>query len=116
MSETTPQVRHRQPNTAQVSRALVSAGHVKAAPYNPFGREREGFLVTHRDRFGERGERLPREAIVLFSRGARPAEEAAASAELTSYADTLDAAGYRVEREKRQSGAVQALHVKYWED
>lgn len=106
----------RQPNSAQVSRALAAAGHVKAAPYSPWGRENEGFIVAYRDRCGARGEPNVRTTVVLHSRGARPSEEEQAHETLTGYADTLEAAGYRVDRDTNKAGRVRALTLLRWED
>jgi hypothetical protein len=106
----------RQPNAAQVSRALVTAGLVKAAPYNPWGREHEGFIVGYRDDSAYQGASNVRTTYVLYSKGARPSEEEAAHRELTRYAEVLEAAGYRVSRETNKAGHVRSLNLLRWED
>jgi hypothetical protein len=113
---TTPQRRRRQPNSAQVSRALADAGYVKAAPYSPSGRAHEGFLVIWNDRFPPGGGLITRVVKVMHSRSVRPSDEAAATMWHTRYAEALEAAGYRVGLEKRQNGSVRTVRVLPWDE
>jgi hypothetical protein len=106
----------RQPNAAQVSRALAAAGLVKAAPYSPWGRDHEGFIVGYHDSRAHRGAPSVRTIHVLYSKGSRPSEEATAHQELTHYAEALEAAGYRVARETNKAGRVRSLTLLRWED
>jgi hypothetical protein len=108
---TTATPKHRQPNAAQVSRALADAGLPKAGPYVAFGSRVEGFIVT---REGDG-------AVYVLTTGSYRHRGRAlsqiVSPRIERYAEVLEAAGYRVEVERTKSeDHAYAIKLLRWED
>jgi hypothetical protein len=106
MASATTQNR-RQPNAAQVSRALSLAGHTKASPYSPFGRDLDGFQVTRID---------DTDGAIVRVLNTRNYLDARRVDELEAYAQTLEAAGFRIERDRTpQTRRLHGLTLLRWE-
>ena len=109
-------IKRRQPNPAQVSKTLSSAGIVKAGPYETFSQD-PGFIVTRQQRRAAQGYALITTATVLHT-GAHgnPTQREHASERLEACAEILIAAGYSVEPQVNSEGLTRSLNINRWED